>query len=366
MTTTLHPPLHVPIPTGTILPPSVIPSKSNKKGMKLLQMTNRLRKSSSKSLPVVTSSSSTENYDYIVEFEHVHHNHCQHATFPTSLSTTTTTTASIPPFRIIPPSPETSTAANTKVALNHLHSSASRTCRCHEDGIGGRRRFRFLRTSLRKSSTSSPPLSPQRWLVPRKRRILPSHNTSSLSTLQTFNTTGSSSSSCTNGVEEDPTNECTGPINEYGDCRKLDIDLDFVVDDDGTLSNSSTTAMSTAQMMMDMSDQYYCIGKYYQYELCQSLLALQYYYNAYHTAMQCYRNVMSSSQSENIATTPSTATAHRHTQKNIDIDAMVSPTSPHVSSSFIEEIQGQIQLTKECIGRIHFELGNIDEALQML
>ena len=207
-----------------------------------------------------------------------------------------------------------------------------------------------------------------------------SQNTLSQSTLQTLNTTSSSSSSSMSGVDEEHTNEPTGPINEYGDCNKGE-DLDIVVDD--------ATATTTAQMMMDISDQYYCIGKYYQYELCQSLLALQYYYNAYHTAIQCYRNVLSSPTntmkmiSTNDAPTPPVVEKEKRTSSttdttannfimNDDDDDTAAATTFAFSSTttssqiLLEEIQGQIQLTKECIGRIHFELGNIDEALEML
>jgi hypothetical protein len=176
---------------------------------------------------------------------------------------------------------------------------------------------------------------------------------------------------------------CTGtPINEYGDCSLddaaelmndivalvgVDDDDDSVDDECPTGSVTATTTMTTtpntrstntAQMMMDISDQYYCIGKYYQYELCQPSLALQYYYNAYHTAVQCYRNVV---------VTTTTSSSFPSTNNNETKVATISPThESSLSLLLLEEIQGQIQLTKECIGRIHFELGNIEEALQML
>ena len=170
-------------------------------------------------------------------------------------------------------------------------------------------------------------------------------------------------------MDDDPANERTGPINEYGDCR-TDDDLDLVID--------RANATTTAQMMMDISDQYYCIGKYYQYELCQSQLALQYYYSAYHTAMQCYRNVSSASTDmAKLDGTPGPRLPHSTDKEESTFmpngtaekgnDADVTTFAPSSSSQLLlEEILGQIQLTKECIGRIHFELGNIDEALEML
>ena len=323
-------------------------TKSNhKKAMKMLQITNRFRKSSSKSLSSSTTTTSTDNYDYIVEFEQ-HFHHQLHGNIPNG---TLSTNTSIPPFRIIPPSPET-TSSTTEV-LENLKSS-TRCCTGSDHDRSAPRGFRIFR----KASGNSSLQTLQRRMLPRKRRIRPTRNTTvSQSTLQTLHTSSSSTSSTSGGVESDPMNEPTGPINEYGDCR-MDDEWNMVV---STSCSSTTTAMSTAQMMMDISDQYYCIGKYYQYELCQSQLALQYYYNAYHTAIQCYRNLMSSS------TTFSTSAATAATTKSVSTDeGATGASSPTVPALLLEEIQGQIQLTKECIGRIHFELGNIDEALQML
>ena len=402
--TEFHTPEHLPIPISSSLS-SVIPpdrrdhhsngtiqrpmSKPNRKGMKLLQpITNRFRKSLSIVSSSTNNTTNTENYDYIVEFEHCHGDHSnsnssRHITFPT-----TTATTSIPPFRIISPAQDDTTTTTTKA--NHLkrsNATCSNSCCCsgkNQDGTmrGG---IQFLLTKLRNSSSSSSSRANKR----RMPRVSPTTTTtaSSQSTLQTLNTTSSSNSSCcstgTNGVEEKHTNESIGPINEYGDCRKAD-ELDMVVvavdvnEDDGNVvghrsstgrSTTPTTGTSTtAQMMMDISDQYYCIGKHYQYELCQPQLALQYYYNAYHTALQCYRNVVPmSSSSKSIRTTA--RSNHRDVASLPPLDAAATTTAAASSAAsllLLEEIQGQIQLTKECIGRIHFELGNIEEALQML
>ena len=402
-----------------------------KKALKMLQITHLLGKtSSSKSMSTSSSSSSSSsspgcstenNNDYIVvEFEQYHRDHHHHQGNSRCNEITAT---SIPPFRIIPPSSlkttntlRTSNGPNAAVSKypSTRYTKASSTC-CTSSIPDQRVRgegFRWFRTGLRQhsksvataSSSSQPILRRHRVFPSLKRKILPHdrfrsnsniRNALSHSILQTLNTTSSSSSSgSTRGVDDDHMTEYPGPImNEYGDCH-TDEDLNIVV--------SADDATTTAQMMMDISDQYYCIGKYYQYELCQSQLALQYYYNAYYTAIQCYRNIVvvmsstSSSPKDNktkivckdddapttlkveieVITSTTTDTSSKNVNMNdANVAAAATTTTTTITSSsssssqlllLLEEIQGHIQLTKECIGRIHFELGNIDEALEML
>jgi hypothetical protein len=363
---------------NTIPPPMTTATPKKKKALKMLQMTHLLGKSPSNSLSAM-SSPSTENNDYIVEFEHYHRDHHHHHQGHNRNGTTT----SIPPFRIIPPSSlentlRTSAGTTTWTQNRQSCTTTSSSCSRVDQRMGSG--FRLFRTGLRHSKSSTSSQAMHHRVFPLKRRMLPHRFNIALSqsTLQTLNTiNSSSSSSSTSGVDEDQTTGHPGPINEYGDCSK-DEDLDILVDD------ANVTPTTTAQMMMDISDQYYCIGKYYQYELCQSQLALQYYFNAYHTAVQCYRNVMSSSTDKakivckNDTLTPSktkeeekvtlitTDTTSKNLCMNDDAIAAAAFASSSSSQLLLEEIQGQIQLTKECIGRLHFELGNIDEALEML
>ena len=227
-------------------------------------------------------SRSAEQQDYIVEFE------CHHPS-------ETTITDTIPPFRII--------------------SSTENPGDCDGGDTGRTGRFLWRRRRQPTSKTTT-----------QHRRVLSRHQkcpNSSQSTLPTLMTTTSSWSSA-NAVDHDDENDDDDEHDAIDTPRSVGLMHD----------DSETGPRATARLMMDRSEQYYCLGQYYQYELCQPQSALQYYDHAHQTALQSYRNV-----------------------------AVSSPSS---TRSLLLELQGQIQLTKECMGRIHFELGNIDEAMKMI
>jgi hypothetical protein len=116
---------------------------------------------------------------------------------------------------------------------------------------------------------------------------------------------------------------------------------------------------------IELSERYYALGQICQYELCHPQQALQCYYDAYHTAIKgCHELQQRQLQqlNDDNCRPHSTAVAITSCTHSNNCDT----AAQSVFSSLMEEMKYHIQLTKECIGRIHFELGNIDEALKML
>jgi hypothetical protein len=114
-------------------------------------------------------------------------------------------------------------------------------------------------------------------------------------------------------------------------------------------SNTDLPKSTTTTMLVAMAARYHDLAHICQYGLGDAQQALQYYQNALQVEMKCYRTLIGSSNNNTV------------------VVAAKEDVSSGISNVIrIDEIRLQIQETRECIGRIHFESGNIEAALRML